>query len=30
MMSVIATYNGKNYLLTKGADNAVAERSING
>lgn len=30
MMSVIITYEGKYFLLVKGADNTVAEKSING
>lgn len=29
-MSVIIKYQDKNYLLVKGADNAVADRAING
>jgi len=29
-MSVIITYEGKYFLIVKGADNTVAEKSING
>ena len=30
LMSVIVGYRGKFFLLTKGADNTVADKSING
>lgn len=30
MMSVVVRYEGKLLLLVKGADNALADRSING